>query len=228
MGRFAFGSVRMTGLSSSPRLIKGGIVILDAAKGSVQRILVLQYNPDTLTRSFSVQSHGENAERSSALRFKGPAVETFKLDAEIDATDYLEFPDQHAEVLKFGLHPQIAALEALVNPTSAQLNSVHGLGGSGSLEVIPAEAPLTLFVWGGNRIQPVRVTDLSVTEEAFDPLLNPLRAKLSLGLRVLSVADVGFDHRAGALFMSYLRGRETLAKAAPAGTFGALGIGGLP
>lgn len=218
----------MTGLSSSPRLIKAGLVILDAEKGSVQRIVVLQYNPDTLTRSFQVQAHGDDGDRSTALRLKGPAVETFKLEAEIDAADFLEFPDQHAEVVKFGLHPQIAALEGLVNPTSAHLKSVHGLAGSGSLEVIPAEMPLTLFVWGGNRIQPVRVTDLSVTEEAFDPSLNPLRAKLSLGLRVLSVADVGFDHRAGSLFMSYLRARETLAKSAPAGTFGALGIGGLP
>lgn len=218
----------MTGLSNSPRLIKGGLVILDAIKGSVQRIVVLQYNPDTLTRSYSVQGHGENGDRSSALRLKGPAVETIRLDAEIDATDFLEFPDQHADVVKFGLHPQIAALEALVNPTSAHLNSVNGLAGSGSLEVIPAEAPLTLFVWGGNRVQPVRVTDLSVTEEAFDPLLNPLRAKLGIGLRVLTVADVGFGHRAGALYLSYLRGRETIARSAPAGTFGALGIGGLP
>lgn len=218
----------MTGLSTSPRLIKGGLVILDPVKGSVQRIVVLQYNPDTLTRSFSVQAHGENGDRTTALRLKGPAVETLTLEAEIDAADFLEFPDQHADVVKFGLHPQIAALEALINPSSAHLNSVNGLAGSGSLEVIPAEAPLSLFVWGGHRIQPVRVTQLSVTEEAFDPSLNPLRAKLSIGLRVLTVADVGFDHRAGALYLSYLRGRETLARSAPAGTFGALGIGGLP
>lgn len=218
----------MTGLSSSPRLVKGGLVILDADKGSVQRIIVLQYNPDTLTRSLAVQAHGETGDRTMALRLKGPAVETLKLEAEIDAADFLEFPDQHAEVVKFGLHPQIAALEGLVNPTAAHLASVNGLAGSGSLEVIPAEVPLTLFIWGGNRIQPVRVTDLSVTEEAFDPALNPLRAKLSLGLRVLTVADVGFDHRAGSLFMSYLRGRETLAQSSPAGNFGALGIGGLP
>lgn len=218
----------MTGLPTSPRLVKGGIVTLDTGTGAVQRIIALQYNPDTLTRSLAVQAHGENGDRTLALRLKGPAVETLKLEAEIDAADFLEFPEQHADVVKFGLHPQIAALEALVNPTSAYLTSVNGLAGSGSLEVIPAEVPLTLFVWGGNRIQPVRVTDLSVTEDAFDPALNPLRAKLSLGLRVLTVADVGFDHRAGSLFMSYLRGRETLAKSAPAGTFGALGIGGIP
>lgn len=218
----------MSSFPGSPRLIKGGLVVLDADRGSVQRVIALQYNPDTLTRSLAVQAHGENGDRTMALRLKGPAVETLKLEAEIDAADYLEFPEQHAEVVKFGLHPQIAALEALVNPTSAHLVSVNGLAGSGSLEVIPAEVPLTLFVWGGNRIQPVRVTDLSVTEEAFDPALNPLRAKLSLGLRVLTVADVGFDHRAGSLFMSYLRGRETLARSSPAGSFGALGIGGLP
>ena len=63
----------------------------------------------------------------------------------------------------------------------------------GTLEIVPAEAPLTLFVWSKNRMLPVRITEFSITEEAFDPALNPIRAKVSLGLRVLSVNDLGFD-----------------------------------
>ena len=73
------------------------------------------------------------------------------------------------------------------------------------------EAPLTLFVWSKNRIVPVRITDFSITEEAFDPALNPIRAKVSLGMRVLSVDDLGFDHKGGSLFMTYLQQKEQLA-----------------
>ena len=73
-------------------------------------------------------------------------------------------------------------------------------------------APLTLFVWSKQRIVPVRLTDLSVTEEAFDPNLNPIRAKVSLGMRVLSVDDLGFDQTGGSLFMAYLQNKETAGR----------------
>ena len=89
------------------------------------------------------------------------------------------------------------------------------------------EAPLSLFVWSKNRVLPVRITELSVTEEAFDPNLNPIRAKVSLGMQVLSIDDLGFDHRGGSLFMSYLQQKEALAAKHQGGTFGALGIGGI-
>jgi hypothetical protein len=71
---------------------------------------------------------------------------------------------------------------------------------------------LTLFVWSRQRVVPVRVTDLSVTEEAFDVALNPIRARVSLSLRVLSVDDLGFEHRGGTLFMAYLRAKESLGR----------------
>ncbi len=93
---------------------------------------------------------------------------------------------------------------------------------------IPPEAPLTLFIWGIKRVLPVRLTDFSITEEAFDVNLNPIRAKVSLGMRVLSVDDLGFDHKGGNLFMNYLQQKEQLARLNVAGTFGALGIGGIP
>jgi hypothetical protein len=92
------------------------------------------------------------------------------------------------------------------------------------LEVLPLEAPLTLFVWSKQRVVPVRVTDLSVTEEAFDVALNPIRAKVSVSLRVLSVDDLGFDHRGGTLFMAYLRNKEGLAGRAAPVELSALGV----
>jgi hypothetical protein len=219
----------MSDFPGSPKLLKGGIVLIDPNSGVVQRVIVLQYNPDTLTRTLQVQSvAAESQNRSEALRLKGPPVETFKLDAEIDATDQLEQPDQNPIAVQYGILPQLTALESIIYPPSSTLLGNNTLARSGTLEIAPMEAPLSLFVWSKNRVVPVRITDFSVTEEAFDPSLNPIRAKVSLGLRVLSVDDLGFDDKGGNLFITYQQQKERLASLAPAGTFGALGIGGIP
>lgn len=213
---------------TSPRLVKGGLVQVDPASGRLLGVIALQYNPDTLTRNLQLQSSGgDGSDKSQALRLKGAAVETLKVEAELDATDRLEFPDQNATAVATGIHPQIAALELLAHPTSAALQTNDALSRSGVLEVLPIQAPLTLLVWGKNRVVPVRLTDVSITEEAFDANLNPIRAKVSLGLRVLSVDDLGFDHRGGTLFMGYLRSREAMAGRAGAVGLSALGIGGI-
>ena len=217
----------MTTFPNSPRLLKGGIVLIDPDTSAVHRIIALQYNPDTLSRTLQVKGVGaEGGDRSEALRLKGPPVETIKLDAEIDATDQLEVAD--TQTTRLGIHPQLAALEAIVYPTSSQLLSNNSLAQSGTLEIAPMEAALTLFIWSKNRIMPVRLTDFSLTEEAFDVALNPIRAKVSLGMRGLSVDDLGFNHKGGSLFMRYLQQKEQFARSNAAGTFGALGIGGIP
>ena len=217
-------------LTASPRLIKGGLVVLDPASGAVRRIIALQYNPDTITRSYQVQGVGGEGggERAQPFRLKGPAIESIKLDAEIDATDALENPDQNANTVRFGIAPQLAVLEALVNPTTAELEALNALSKSGTLEILPAEAPLVLFVWSPSRVVPVRVTDFSITEEAFDAQLNPLRAKVSLGLRVMTTDDLGFDHRGSSVFLSHLRTREALATKTGAATLESLGLTRLP
>ena len=212
---------------NAPRLLKGGIVVIDAESGAIQRVIALQYNPDTLSRTLQPKSTTvDTADRSEALRLKGPAVESFKLEAEIDGADMLERGD--TSVGEVGIYPHLAVLEALVSPTSTQLSDLNRLGNSGTLEIAPMVSPLTLFVWSKSRVTPVRVTDLSITEDAFDPNLNPIRAKVSLGLRVLSVDDLGFDTKAGNIFMAYLRNKEQLANRYKAGSLGALGITGLP
>ena len=216
----------MSTFPNSPRLLKGGIVLIDPATSAVRRIIALQYNPDTVTRTLQVRGvTGEGGDRSEALRLKGPPAETIKVDAEIDATDQLEIADGVAT--QVGLHPQLAVLELIVYPASAQLQSNHSLAQAGTLEIVPMETPLTLFVWSKQRILPVRLTDFSVTEEAFDPALNPIRAKVSLGMRVLSVGDLSFTHKGGSLFMSYLRNKERLATRSHGGAFSRLGITGI-
>jgi hypothetical protein len=212
----------------SPRLIKGGIALINPDTGTLLRVIALQYNPETLNRSLQAQSVGAegNADRTQALRLKGPPVETYKLDAEIDAADQLGAGD--AIVALQGILPQLAALELLVYPSSAQLQNYHDDAGRGILQIAPIEAPLSLFIWSKSRVVPVRFTDFSVTEEFFDPQLNPIRAKVSLGMRVLSVSDLGFSHRGGSLYMRYQKEKERLAELSRSAELGALGLQGIP
>lgn len=215
----------MTSFPGTPKVIKGGIVLLDPVTSAVLRIIAMQYNPDSISRSLQVQGIGESGDRSEALRLKGPPVETMKLEAEIDAIDQLEVVNGVS--ISVGLHPQLAALELIIYPTSGQLQANNRLAQAGILEIAPMESALMLFIWSQQRIVPVRLTEFSITEEAFDVNLNPIRAKVSLGMRVLSVNDLGFSHKGGGLFMSYLLNKEQLAKKASSSAFAALGIRGI-
>jgi len=123
----------MSSFPGSPRLVRGGLVLIDPTSAAIKRMIVLQYNPDSLTRTLQVQALGESGDRSQALRIKGPPVETIKLDAEIDATDQLEFPDQNRTTVEFGILPQLAALETIIYPASSVLTSNNALAGSGTL-----------------------------------------------------------------------------------------------
>jgi len=219
----------MVAFPNSPRLIKGGIVLIDPDTSAVKRIIALQYNPDTLTRTLQPQSvSSEGGDRSEALRLKGPPIETIKLDAEIDGTDQLETGDPESNAAKYGIQPLLSALETVVYPTSSQLLENNALAQSGTLEIAPMQAPLTLFIWSKSRILPVRLTEFTITEEAFDPTLNPIRARVSLGMRVMSVTDLGFSHKGGSLFMVYQQQKERLAAMSQGGSLSGLGIGEIP
>lgn len=219
----------MTTYPNSPKILKGGLVVLDPESAQVRQIVSLQYNPEKLTRTLQTQTTGgrEGNNRSGATRFTGPAVETIRIEADIDAADQLEYPEKHRTTVEHGIQPQLAVLEALVHPTSEQLLEVDRQASSGTLEIAPMEAPLLLFVWSKSRVVPVRLTEFSITEEAFDLALNPILAKVNLGMRVLSVDDLGFTHKGGSLFMSYLKAKEQLAGKAQSDIFGTLGIGGI-
>jgi hypothetical protein len=220
----------MSGSPIAPRLVKGGIVTMDPDTSAVRSVIALQYNPDSLSRTLQIQAvqGAQDGTRVDALRLRGPAVETIKIEVELDASDQLEFPNQNPNTVLFGLHPQLAQLEMLVNPTVETLFADDNMANNGALEIIPLEQPLTLFVWSKSRVVPIRLTDFSITEEAFDPNLNPIRAKVSLGMRVLNVDDLGFRHPGGHIFMSYLTNKEQLATKATSAAISVLGLGGLP
>ncbi|MFG1777791.1 hypothetical protein ACGFIG_15340 [Micromonospora sp. NPDC049048] len=209
----------------SPRLLRAGLVVLDPDSGRTRRVITLQYNPDALTRGFQLKTGGaEGGAKGEALRITGPPVQTLTLEAELDAADQLADRD----TAELGLTAQLAALESLAYPSLAAVQDAAALLAAGTLEVVPPPAPLVLLAFGRRRLWPVRITELTITEEAFDPMLNPIRAKIRLGLRVLTVNDVGTAGRAGGLAMAAHQQLEQLAGRARGGRLGDLGIDRLP
>jgi hypothetical protein len=199
----------MSTFPNSPRLMKGAIVGIDLAN-PVAGITVFQYNPETMTRKLQAQSPGSGeGDRTEAMRLKGAPIETITLDIEIDATDQLETADGIAT--RLGVYPQLSALEMLLYPKSSVVIANTALMVAGTLEVVPAVAPFTLFVWGPKRVLPVRISDFSIVEEAYDVNLNPIRAKVSLGLRVLSYSDLPVTHPGYHLFLAHQVVKEAMA-----------------
>jgi hypothetical protein len=198
----------MSSFPGSPRVMKGAIVGLDPFN-PLASIIIFQYNPDTLTRTLTAQTTGASGDRGEAMRIKGPPQESIKLDVEIDAADQLEQGSGLATTL--GVYPTLASLEMLLYPKSALVIANEVLTAAGVIEIIPPEAPLTLFIWGIKRVVPIRLTDFSITEEAFDTGLNPIRAKVSLGMSVLTYQDLGLLSVGGALSMAHQIVTEVMA-----------------
>jgi hypothetical protein len=198
----------MSTFPGSPQVMKGAIIGLDPFN-PLASVIIFQYNPDTLTRTLTAQTSGGNADRGEALRLKGPPQENITIAVEIDATDQLE--NAQFPAAQMGIYPTLASLEMLLYPKSALVIANEVLQAAGVIEIIPPEAPLTLFIWGVKRILPVRITQFSITEEAFDTSLNPIRARVNLGLRVLNYQDLGLPSVGGALFMAHQIIKEVMA-----------------
>jgi hypothetical protein len=192
----------------SPRVAHAALIGVDPLSPPPD-LVVFQYNPDQLTRTIHPLTAAADAERGDVLRLRGPVQETIRLDGELDATDQLEAADGIATSL--GLLPALAALETLVYPRSSVMFANQILSAVGVIELIPAPAPLTILVWNAFRILPVRLQDFTITEEAFDTKLNPIRAKITLNLRVLTYTDLGLLTPGGALFMAHQIAKEALA-----------------
>jgi hypothetical protein len=192
----------------SPRLIKGALIGVDPAN-PLASVVVFQYNPDTMTRRLEPRAAAAESDRGEITRLAGPPKETITLAIEIDATDQLESANPIA--VASGVAPTLAALEMMLYPKSAVVIANAVLAAIGTIEVLPASGPLILFVWGPTRVLPVQLASLSITEEAYDTLLNPTRAKADLSLNVLSYHDLSFASPANALFMAHQITKEVLA-----------------
>jgi hypothetical protein len=191
----------------SPRLLKGAIVGVDPFN-PLASVVVFQYNPDTMTRRLEPRAVSAEGDRGEAFRLTGAPKETITLSIEIDATDQLE--QANPLTTRVGIYPTLSALEMILYPKSAVVIANTILSVIGTIQVVPVEAPMTLFVWG-QRVLPVRLTSLNITEEAHDQLLNPIRAKVDLSLTVLSYQDLSVTSPGQALFLVHHITKEIMA-----------------
>lgn len=214
----------MSNFSRSPKLLKGALIeFSERFIGPIPNVIVFQYNPENMTRTLEVWSQSGNGSTTAsndtshtAQPFDPP--ETFTLALELDAADALEKPESHPVAFISGVADRIAAMEMLLYPQGDSLlgglmGSITGslsvgasvgggggiggaLGGGGSAQPVPrGTVPVVLFVWGPGRIVPVRLTSFSVEEQAYSPLLYPIRAKVSIGLKILTPKDFPQCHR---------------------------------
>ncbi len=207
-----------------PRVMSGAIVGLDPTDPK-PLVIIFQYNPDSLSRTLQPQMGAEGGDRTEALRLKGAPVETIKVDIELDAADQLARNDSTARDM--GLYPVLSALEMLVYPRAQRVITNTQLLALGTIEILPPVAPLTVFVWGPKRALPVKLNEFSITEEAHDLKLNPIRAKVSLGLRVLSYNDLPIGHPGYSLFLTHQVAKEAMGRIGGSGSLADVGGGGL-
>ncbi|MCO5185291.1 MAG: hypothetical protein M9928_20395 [Anaerolineae bacterium] len=199
----------MTTFPGSPKLTKGAIVGFDIFN-PLASVIIFQYNPTQVSRQLEARTAEQGGSPTEALRLAGAPKETITLNEVIlDATDQLEQTDGIATSM--GVYPQLSALEMLLYPKSAVVIANTVLMAAGSIEVIQPAAPLTLFIWGIKRVLPVRLSGFSITEERFDPNLNPIAAKLSLTLNVLSYNDFSITHPGYYTFLTHQVVKETMA-----------------
>jgi hypothetical protein len=196
----------MTSFPGSPRLIKGALISYEPA-GLIPQVVIFQYNPETLTRTLKAQ---RSSESSMEKKLTGPPIEDITLKIEIDAADQLEKPGENASTVLLGINPQLAALEMMLYPKSMTVIANTALAQAGTIEVTSDE-PFTLFVWGPSRVLPVRITSFSITEQQYDPILNPIAAEVSLTLEVLTYEDFKTTHIGFALFLAHQIVKETFA-----------------
>ena len=199
----------------TPRVAHAALVSIDPIMPPPS-LVVFQYNPEQVTRTIHPLIAGTDAEKGDVLRLRGPAQETIRMDGELDATDQLETGVGLATLT--GILPQLAALETMVYPKAAVAIVNEVLSALGMIELIPTPMPLTILVWNQFRVLPVMLQDLTITEDAFDTRLNPIRAKIGLSLRVLTYTDLGLLSPGGALFLAHQLAKERLAALSLAAT----------
>ncbi len=203
--------------TSTPRPLRGAIVAVDPTS-PLSRVVVFQYNPDEVSRSLEPAGDGSGS-GGGERRAWGAPRESISMTVELDATDQLDAGDPVAGAL--GIAPQLSVLEMLLHPSSARVITNTALMAAGTIEILPVELPLTILAWGPGRIVPVRISSLSITEQAFTSGLYPIRAGVDISADVLtyddlSIADVGYG-----LYLAHLVAKEVMATSAVVG--GAVG-----
>jgi hypothetical protein len=208
----------MTTFPGSPKVLKGAIVGIDIFN-PIASVAIFQYNPERISRSLEPQYSQAGGGRGEALRLQAPPRETISAEIAIDLIDQME--QGQAGPLGGGIAGYLAALEMLIYPKTALVAANQILLATGTMEVIPPVAPLTLFIYGWKRVVPVKIASLSISETAHDPSLNPIRADVSLSMSVLTYNDLPMTHPGYWTFLAHQVVKEALATVASVDNIGA-------
>jgi hypothetical protein len=202
-------------MTRTPRTLRGAIVAVDRA-GPLSRIVVFQYNPDEVSRTLQPREGGGGQENHRAW---GAPSETVSLTVELDATDQLETGDPVAAAT--GILPALSVLEMLLHPSSREVITNSVLLAAGTIQILPVKPPLAILVWGPARVVPVKITNLQITEQAYNPGLVPIRASVEVSANVLTYEDLPLTDIGFGLSVAHLVAKETLAVAGGAAGAGA-------
>ena len=187
-----------------PKTAKGALISLRSDTAGIRinpgtPTLVFQYNPETLTHTFS-SSNGEEASQKEVNGDAYSISELISLTLEFDVADQLEHAARNRNVVEHGLHPVLAVLETIMHSQS---------------EVGSQAPPILVFLFGRNRTVPVWLESLKVIEEAFDPNLNPIRTSIELVMRVRGLSEFQKGSLGYAICEGYLDHRRMLSSLYP-------------
>jgi hypothetical protein len=174
--------------------------------GPIPNIVVFQFNPEQISRTINIPSNNSRSDNPETSRLtepramSAPPTESFSITAHFSAMDDLGEGGAVSAIPRvFGIGPQLAALEKMAQTSAGFLSQGIGaaidaigdaLGGGGEKEPtrkIPREdSPRILFIWGPSRVLPVEINSLSITEQQYDPLLNPVQAQVQIGLSIVT------------------------------------------
>jgi hypothetical protein len=230
-------------------VLKGALISFSAMGASTDmssspNVIVFQFNPEMINHDWTEATTGATGTdprmNFSPLATAGAPSERFSFTLILDSDEQLAdarldpIPVSQAEL--YGIYAQLSALEMLQFPVTSAASvlvgqvsaaaDAAGLGQSASqcISVPVSEVPVVLFVWGLQRIVPVRVTGLTVKETLYDVLLNPTHAEVEISLTVLTpdelaavngpmkkIASMAYNYNQG---LRQVRAAENLAQSA--------------
>lgn len=176
-----------------PKVTKGALLVFGATLPVPTQVIVFPLNPDSVNRQFNLGQGAAAKAPPGSAETVTPAtapIETLSVSLALDAADQLEHPSANPVTVVSGLLPVLSAIEQLLYPSTVLEKLRSALAQVGLSTITPAIQPWTVFVWGAGRIVPVKVSGLTITEQAFDPRLNPITAKADLQLTLLTANDV--------------------------------------
>ncbi len=167
--------------------------------GPIPNVVIFQFNPETIMRTISIPPRAVDATQRETSQAGEPAYERFTVTTTFSAADQLNSSNPLA--ILYGVGPQLAALQAMVYPIATPggligaaigavvdaVGSLLGSQGPPPTQPIPRQqTPRILFIWGTTRIIPVIIESLTITEQIYDAILNPIEAQVEIGLAAIT------------------------------------------